>query len=165
MPKAAEILEGARGPRQAREQYIKSLPPREEEAPPGEGTCYYSKYEKYRHQITSPHSITDPYTGRTTRDTPMVAQFDAHFFRNDNPDLQKRKAIDDALQGDRKHFGLNKVFWLHDDAVKANRDKYVKGALEQIKTDPLILEEIEKQVQARLKMGTRDDLPTPEARA
>lgn len=142
---------------------MKTLPPVEEQAPAGEGTCYYSKYEKYRHQITSPHNITDPYTGRTTRDTPMVAQFDAHFFRNDNPDPQKRKAIDDALQGDRKHFGLGKVFWLHDEMVTANRNKYVKSALEQIKQDPQILAEIERQVQERLRIGTNEDLPSPGA--
>ena len=161
MPKPAEILEGARGPRQARDQYIKSLPPREEEAPAGEGVCYYSKYEKYRHQITSPHSITDPYTGRTQRDTPMVAQFEGHFFRNDNPDPEKRKLIDQALQSDRKYFGLNKVFWLHDEMVVKNREKYVKGAMEQIKADPLVLEEIERQV--KLRMGNSPDLPTPGA--
>jgi hypothetical protein len=161
MPKAPQILEGARGPRQAREQWLKANPGTEIEAPAGEGTCYFSKYEKLRIQYTSPVEQVDR-EGRKYRDKPIACQFDGHFFRNDHKDLKVRAKIDEALQSDPT-FGINKVFWLNEDRVAYDRNKYVAQAMAQIKQDPLILAEIEKQVAARLKIGESQDLPTPKA--
>lgn len=164
MPKAPLIMDGARGPRQARENTLKSMAPiPEEQAPPGEGVCYFSRYESYVHQITSPRNVIDPYTGRETDYRPVKAKFEGHFFRNEHPDLEIRKLIDTALQSDRKHFGLNKVFWLHEDMVASNRAKYLKDAVAQVKQDPTLFAELEKEVKTRLGIGKSEDLPTPKA--
>jgi hypothetical protein len=115
-----------------------------------------SRYERYRHQVTSPREqlSTD---GRIHRDPAIVAQFEAGMYRNNHRDKKTRELIDRTLQ-ESSYFGINKLFWLQADDEKARRSKVAEEAAYAIEHDPALKAEIDRRV--ALALGKSEDLPT-----
>lgn len=153
------ILDGLRGSRGARADAARVAPKPEKQLPAGDGICYLSKYERYRHQVTSPVEQLSP-DGRIHRERPIVVQFEAGMFRNNEKDLKKRKKIDEVLQ-ESPDFGLNRLFWFQSDDAEKSRQDLAKQAAYAIQHDPALQAEIEKQV--ALRMGKSEDLPQASA--
>jgi len=159
MPEAPTILDGMRGTRSARADAARNVPKPEKVLPPGEGICYLSKYERYRCQITSPTQTLST-DGRIHREVPVVVQFEAGMFRNNEKDPKKRKEIDRILQ-ESPNFGLGRMFWLASDDAEDRRQRTAKQAAYLIQHDPALQAEIEKQV--TLRLGKSEDLPSASA--
>lgn len=155
MPQAPVVLDGLRGQRPAREEAAKRAPKAAEVLPPGDGLVYRSKYEQYRHQITSPvkQLTTD---GVFHQEPALVAQFIGGMFRNSHKDPKKRKLIDERLQ-ESPYFGLNGLFWLQSQQDERDRMKLAEQTARAIATDPMLEAEIERRV--ALRLGKSEDLP------
>lgn len=154
------VLDGMRAQRGARDAAVKAAVKPTIQPPPGDGVCYFSRIERYRVQITTPPEITDPVTGRKKSDIPVAVQFEAHYFRNNNPNKQMRKVIDEALQSNAQ-FGWGKHFWLEEEDRQRRRESHVSTAVRAIEADPEVMAEIEKRV--ALRMGKSEDLPSAQA--
>lgn len=87
----------------------------------------------------------------------VAAQFVEGVFRNDHPDPEVRKLIDERLQRNKYFgkFGDGKAhFWLLADMQKATKAAQVKSALDTLKTLPR--EQVEQYL-ADLKQGDAED--------
>lgn len=170
------ILDGLRGPRGARNDYAAANALPQYDVPIGEGTTYFcEKYSRLRIQITSPGEITDPYTGRTQRDKPLVAQFENHFYVNKGSKLLKLKYGDETLtaaqlidrvlqeHGEFAKPSENKrgLFCLWSENREVEKQKRMDQAIAQAEANPEILDELLKRRAAKITQGEDQDFKLP----
>lgn len=120
-------------------------------------TVYESEFARLRVQITSPQTVRD-LEGRETRKPPLVAQFEQGRFINRHPDEKTRAYIDRTLQA-HPRFGLDRMFWLANDAAKRDRKRSAERAMNLLKSLP---KELVQQVVVELQESGELDLKLPE---
>ena len=120
----AEVISGARGPRDERS----TLSDGSQERPVAQRKGYIvfqSAFATHRIQVTAPPDIKDPFTGRLTQGRPKTAQFH-------NNILAVKETDDDTLTWLREHPKFNVEFWLLSDVIEAAKEeqrKVAKGVL------------------------------------
>lgn len=166
-----EVIDGTRAPRSVRLDDIRkgtealSALPTPKLAPDGV-TVYVSSTRGYLVEVKNTKSFV--HDGERIPAQRIAAQFVEGVYRNDHPDPEVRKLIDERLQRN-KYFGVfgggPKVhFWLASDQQARTEAARVKGALATLKALP---PEVVAQYAAELAQGDGEDheLPAIEAAA
>lgn len=145
----AEVITGARGPRDER----KTLSDGSQDKPVEQRKGYVvfqSAFATHRIQVTAPPDLKDPFTGRMTQGRPKTAQF-----RNNI--LAVKETDDDTLAWLRAHPKFNVEFWLLSDVIEA-----AKGEQRRVAAGVLADPEQRAALLAELRESGESDFTLPE---
>ena len=146
----AEVISGARGPRDERKTLSDGSQGNPVAQRPGK-IVFQSAFATHRIQVTAPPDIKDPFTGRLTQGRPKTAQFRNNLLAVDESD-------DDMLSWLRGHPKFNVEFWLLSDVIAAAKD-----AQRQVARDVLADPEQREALLAELRESGDLDFTLPQA--